>query len=104
MDILVNNAGFAHKGNVFGAEEAQYVLNVNYRGTKHVTEALLPLLRKSVAGARVVCVCSMAGKLRIVGEKLRVGADTDQGCILYYKDATLLRTICTTCLWIFQTF
>ena len=72
LDILVNNAGFAHKGNVFGAEEAKFVLGVNYEGTKNVTAALLPLLRKSAAGARVVCVCSMAGKLRIVGKELKV--------------------------------
>lgn len=70
VDVLVNNAGFAYKGNVFGAEEAQVTIGINVAGTRRVTEALLPLLRARAAtspqGARVVNVCSSAGKQRIL--------------------------------------
>lgn len=72
LDILVNNAGFAYKGNTFGAEEARITIATNYEGTRAVTEALLPLLRPSPEGARVVNVSSQAGLLSIVGPDLRV--------------------------------
>eukprot|EP00850_Spirogloea_muscicola_P016435 SM000133S26801 [mRNA] locus=s133:183225:189279:- [translate_table: standard] len=71
LDVLVNNAGFAYKGNVFGAAEARQTLDVNYRGTRAVCERLKPLLRSSTVGARVVNVCSGAGKLRIVSPELQ---------------------------------
>eukprot|EP00897_Mesotaenium_endlicherianum_P000880 jgi/Mesen1/10793/ME000092S10277 len=71
LDILVNNAGFAFKGNAFGASEARQTIGVNYGGTRAVCERLLPLLRASPAGARVVNVCSSAGKLRIVSPELQ---------------------------------
>lgn len=71
LDILVNNAGFAHKGNVFGAEEAKYVIGINYEGTRAVCDRFIPLLRPSPVGARLVNVCSMAGKLRIVSPELQ---------------------------------
>ncbi|KAK9815237.1 hypothetical protein WJX72_000441 [[Myrmecia] bisecta] len=63
VSVLVNNAGFAHKGDTFGADEAQTVLDVNYFGTKAVCEALKPLLSPD---ARVVNVCSSSGQLAIL--------------------------------------
>lgn len=77
LDILVNNAGMAYKGNVFGANEAAITLGTNYQGTRAVCERLLPLLRASPHGARVVNVCSGAGKLRIVGPQLRACLSDD---------------------------
>ncbi|CAI7847156.1 unnamed protein product [Closterium sp. NIES-54] len=71
LDVLVNNAGMAYKGNTFGAEEAKNTIDTNYRGTRAVCEALLPLLRPSKAGARIVNVGSSAGKLRIVSSALK---------------------------------
>jgi hypothetical protein len=59
------------QGNTFGAEEARTTILTNVAGTHAVTQALLPALRARGAiaggpGARVVNVCSMAGKLRII--------------------------------------
>ena len=60
----------ASQGDVFGADEAQNTIDTNAAGTLRVTNALLPLLRARAAasphGARVVNVCSSAGKLRIL--------------------------------------
>lgn len=71
VDILINNAGIAFKGNVFGAAEAETTLRTNYWGTRAVCEQLLPLLRASPHGARIVNICSVAGKLRIVRPQLQ---------------------------------
>jgi len=58
------------QGDVFGADEAAHTINTNVAGTRRVTDALLPLLRARAAsspqGARVVNVCSSAGKRRIL--------------------------------------
>ena len=58
------------QGDTFGADEAQKTIDTNAAGTLRVTNALLPLLRgrasASPQGARVVNVCSSAGKLRIL--------------------------------------
>lgn len=56
-------AGIASKGDVFGATEAQETLDTNFYGTKRVCEALAPLMEN---GGRIVNVCSMAGKQRIL--------------------------------------
>jgi carbonyl reductase 1 len=68
--ILVNNAGFAYKGDAWGADETLTTLSINFRGTRAVTRALLPLMVESCAGAadknllpRVVLVTSSAGGL-----------------------------------------
>ena len=71
VDVLVCNAGFAFKGSIFGADEAAETFAVNYAGTARVCERLTPLLLASAAAtsgakARVVTVCSMAGKLKIL--------------------------------------
>ncbi|GAQ84026.1 NAD(P)-binding Rossmann-fold superfamily protein [Klebsormidium nitens] len=71
LDILVNNAGFAFKGNTFGANEARQTNAINYFGTRNVTQELLPLLKKSSAGARVVTVGSRAGTLSILSPELQ---------------------------------
>lgn len=59
-------AGIAYKGNTFGAHEARVTLDTNFIGTRAVCEALTPLMTK---GGRVVNVCSMAGKQRIIPDK-----------------------------------
>jgi (+)-neomenthol dehydrogenase len=46
-------------------EEAEECLNINYFGTKHVTEALLPLLQSSSDG-RIINVSSNYGLLRVL--------------------------------------
>ena len=64
-DVLVNNAGTAFKGSdpTPFAEQTRPTLNVNYRGTLQLTEALLPMLVEQ-PDARVVNVASMAGRLQ----------------------------------------
>ena len=59
--VLVNNAAIAFKGQTWGGDEAEETVNTNYRGTRRVTEAVLPLL---VEGGRVVNVCSRSGQLQ----------------------------------------
>ena len=64
LDALVNNAAIAFKGEDPTPFEQQTAptLDINYRGTRAVTEALLPLLRKG-EDPRLVNVASMAGRL-----------------------------------------
>ncbi|XP_066395552.1 (+)-neomenthol dehydrogenase-like [Miscanthus floridulus] len=53
-------------------DEAFNCLNTNYYGCKRVTEALLPLLKLSTSGARIVNASSLASELkRMPNEKLR---------------------------------
>jgi len=61
FDILVNNAGIADYGNSY--EELKLVLQTNYWGLKNVTRGLLPLLRPSSSGARIINVSSHLGML-----------------------------------------
>ncbi len=65
LDILVNNVGISFKpANPEPIEEqVEMTLATNYFGTRRVTEALLPLLRR---GARVVNVSSGHGRLAAV--------------------------------------
>ena len=64
LDVLVNNAAIAFKDSDPTPFEGQTAptLNINYRGTLRVTEALLPLLRAG-EDPRIVNVASMAGRL-----------------------------------------
>lgn len=68
LDILVNNAGVVDKGD--GApssadlEAVRRVLEVNFFGVLAVTQAMLPLVRKSAAG-RIVMVSSGLGSLTL---------------------------------------
>lgn len=74
VTLLVNNAGLAFKGDIFGHAEARATIDVNFSGLMQVTEALLPLLRGARAGgadARIVNVCSTAGRLGQVSASLQ---------------------------------
>ena len=46
-------------------ENANMTIQTNYYGVKNVTKAVLPHLRHSTAGARVVMVSSGLGALRV---------------------------------------
>lgn len=71
LDMLVNNAAVMFDD--FDAEVARRTLAVNFHGTMHLTDRLLPLLRP---GARVVNVSSGMGDLSIVGPALRARFDS----------------------------
>jgi len=67
LDILVNNAGIAPKESLFvskssetTAEEFQYIFETNFFAIVFLTNALLPLIRKSEAG-RIVNLSSILG-------------------------------------------
>lgn len=47
-------------------EQAVNCIATNYYGYKQVTEALLPLLKRSTSGARIVNVTSIAAELKVV--------------------------------------
>ncbi|KAJ8429078.1 hypothetical protein Cgig2_006819 [Carnegiea gigantea] len=72
LDVLVNNAGVNFNiGSENSVEHAEQVIKTNYYGTKSVIEALLPLMRPSAAGARIVNVSSRLGRLN--GRRNRIG-------------------------------
>jgi NAD(P)-dependent dehydrogenase (short-subunit alcohol dehydrogenase family) len=72
LDILVNNAGTKHPEEplfessveIISATALRETFDVNFFGTVQVTMALLPLIKKSVAG-RIVNVSSMLASLAI---------------------------------------
>jgi carbonyl reductase 1 len=60
----VNNAGVNYNlGSDNSVEHAQNVVATNYYGTKNVTQSLIPLMRPSAVGARIVNVSSRLGRL-----------------------------------------
>eukprot|EP00250_Pteridium_aquilinum_P008369 c17895_g1_i1 orf=305-1141(-) len=61
LDILINNAAITDYEP--GFTSAQSVLETNYEAVKRTTQQLLPLLRPSSAGARIVNVSSALGQL-----------------------------------------
>ncbi|KAL1809823.1 hypothetical protein ACET3Z_026813 [Daucus carota] len=64
LDILVNNAGANFNyGTDNSVEHAEQIIQTNYYGTKNVTEAMIPIMRHSDVGARIVNVSSKLGKL-----------------------------------------
>ncbi|XP_058226523.1 uncharacterized protein LOC131335268 [Rhododendron vialii] len=71
-DILVNNAGVNFN---LGADNclefAEDVIHTNYFGTKNVIQAMIPLMRPSTSGARIVNVSSRLGRLN--GRRNRIG-------------------------------
>ena len=71
LDILVNNAGVvdAEDGPPTAAspEAARRILDTNFIGTLAVTQAMLPLLRRSAA-ARIVNLSSSLGSLTVNGD------------------------------------
>lgn len=72
LDILVNNAGIvdAQDGppTVGSPEAARRIMDTNFVGTLAVTQAMLPLLRKSPAG-RIVNLSSSLGSLALNGDR-----------------------------------
>ncbi|XP_074317135.1 (+)-neomenthol dehydrogenase-like [Silene latifolia] len=63
LDILVNNAGVNFNlGTENSIEHAEQVINTNYYGTKQVTEAMIPLMKPSTSGSRIVNVSSRLGR------------------------------------------
>lgn len=44
-------------------ENAETVIQTNYIGTKNITKAMIPLMRTSPYGARIVSVTSRLGRL-----------------------------------------
>ncbi|XP_022135225.1 carbonyl reductase [NADPH] 1-like [Momordica charantia] len=64
LDILINNAGVNFNlGSSNSVEFAQMVISTNYFGTKNMIQAMIPLMKPSAAGARIVNVSSRLGKL-----------------------------------------
>jgi NAD(P)-dependent dehydrogenase (short-subunit alcohol dehydrogenase family) len=60
----VNNAGVNFNlGSDNSVENAHKVIETNYYGTKNITEALIPLMKPSIVGARIVNVSSRLGRL-----------------------------------------
>lgn len=71
LDILVNNAGVLDAGDGPPSQAAiaaaRRALETNFIGTLAVTQAMLPLLRKSLAG-RIVNLATTLGSLAINGD------------------------------------
>ena len=71
LDILVNNAGIvdAKDGppSTSSTDAVRRILNTNFIGALAVTQAMLPLLRKSAA-ARIVNLSSSLGSLTVNGD------------------------------------
>jgi NAD(P)-dependent dehydrogenase (short-subunit alcohol dehydrogenase family) len=71
LDILVNNAGVAPPGDgapsVPSLDVVRRVFETNFFGTLAVTQAMLPLLRKSAAG-RIINMSSGLGSLTLNGD------------------------------------
>ncbi|GAB4845813.1 hypothetical protein Ancab_039222 [Ancistrocladus abbreviatus] len=75
LDILVNNAGVNFNvGSDNCVEFAEQVINTNYFGTKNMIEAMIPLMKPSDVGARIVNLSSRLGRLN--GKRNRVESDT----------------------------
>ncbi len=64
----MNNAAVLHWSNKY--QEAEEDINVNYKGTIHVTETLLPFLKPSSAGARIIIMSSFLGQLEVCDPNL----------------------------------
>ncbi|KAI4336409.1 hypothetical protein L6164_014940 [Bauhinia variegata] len=77
LDVLINNAGVNFNvGSDNSVENARKVIETNYHGTKNMIKAMIPLMKPSAAGARIVNVSSRLGRLngkrnRIDNEALR---------------------------------
>ncbi|XP_051119084.1 uncharacterized protein LOC127243221 [Andrographis paniculata] len=72
INILVNNAGVNfNTGPDNSVEFAEKVITTNYFGTKDMIKAMIPLMRPSNPGARIVNVTSRLGRLN--GRRNRIG-------------------------------
>ncbi|XP_022850391.1 carbonyl reductase [NADPH] 1 [Olea europaea var. sylvestris] len=84
IDILVNNAGVNfNAGSDNGVEFAEQVIHTNYYGTKNMIKAMIPLMRPSPSGARIVNVSSRLGRFnskrnRIGNDELRKQLEDDE--------------------------
>jgi NAD(P)-dependent dehydrogenase (short-subunit alcohol dehydrogenase family) len=71
LDVLVNNAGIADQADgppsKAGIDAIDKVMKINFVGAVSVTQAMLPLIRKSAAG-RVVNMSSGLGSLTLHGD------------------------------------
>ncbi|XP_059644422.1 uncharacterized protein LOC132286166 [Cornus florida] len=75
LDILINNAGVSfNQGSDITIECAEKVINTNYFGTKNMIKAMIPLMKPSESGARIVNVSSRLGRLN--GKRHRIEDDT----------------------------
>ncbi|KAK1363922.1 Short-chain dehydrogenase/reductase [Heracleum sosnowskyi] len=64
LDILINNAGVNYNcGSENSVEHAEQIIQTNFYGTKNVIQAMVPIMRQSDVGARIVNVSSKLGKL-----------------------------------------
>ncbi|KAJ4973248.1 hypothetical protein NE237_006422 [Protea cynaroides] len=64
IDILVNNAGVNFNlGPDNSVEFAECVISTNFFGTKRMIETMVPLMKHSASGARIVNVSSRLGRL-----------------------------------------
>ncbi|KAG6468366.1 (+)-neomenthol dehydrogenase-like [Zingiber officinale] len=73
LDILVNNAGVSFNDVYSNSiEHAQTVIDTNFYGAKRLTEALLPVFRRSATVSRILNISSQLGllnKVRNLGVK-----------------------------------
>ncbi|MBS0637745.1 MAG: SDR family oxidoreductase [Verrucomicrobia bacterium] len=62
IDVLVNNAGIEYWGSIenISIEEAQKLFDVNYFGPTRMCQAVLPIMRKQMAG-RIIQIGSRGG-------------------------------------------
>ena len=65
IDCLINNAGFALEDDAtnIDIDQAKRIFDTNFWGTIAVTQGMLPLLRKSTLGGRIVNVSSIMASL-----------------------------------------
>jgi carbonyl reductase 1 len=61
--VQVNNAGVLNDGSTY--DDAKLVMDTNYHGVKQVTKALLPYMKASARGSRIVNVSSELGNLEV---------------------------------------
>ncbi|KAG6470120.1 hypothetical protein ZIOFF_071174 [Zingiber officinale] len=66
LDILVNNAGVSFNDVYSNSiEHAQTVIDTNFYGAKRLTEALLPVFRRSATVSRILNISSQLGLLNV---------------------------------------
>uniref|UniRef100_A0A914C5G6 Carbonyl reductase n=1 Tax=Acrobeloides nanus TaxID=290746 RepID=A0A914C5G6_9BILA len=58
LDVLINNAGIIADKSAPVDVQAVETMDVNYYGTKRITNALLPIIRP---GGRIIVLCSLMG-------------------------------------------
>jgi NAD(P)-dependent dehydrogenase (short-subunit alcohol dehydrogenase family) len=97
LDALINNAGISHKPGAYFAgqmpgsadlDHIRYVFETNVFGVITVTDAFLPLLRRSAA-PRIVNVSSSAGSLAAISDF----ANTDPIALGYVPSKTALTAL-----------